>query len=51
MRGRTDLCIKAINKIIGLVILFQTSGLVAHPAAIKDNFLTVTGVGGYFSSF
>lgn len=39
----THLYIKAINKIIGLVILFQTSRLLAHPAAVKDHFLTVTG--------
>lgn len=44
--GRTHPCIKAINKIIGLVILFQTSRLLAHPAAVKDNFLAVTGVRG-----
>lgn len=44
LRGRTHLCIKAINKIIGLVILFQTSRLLAHPAAVKDSFLAVTGV-------
>lgn len=42
----TPLCIKAINKIIVLVILFQTSRLLAHPAAVKDNFLAVTGFRG-----
>ncbi len=46
LRGRTHLCIKAINKIIGLVISFQTSRLLALPAAVKDNFLAVTGVRG-----
>lgn len=46
LRGRTHLCIKAINKIIGVGILFQTSRLLANPAAVKDNFLAVTGVRG-----
>lgn len=43
LTGGTHLCIKAINKIIVLVILFQSSGLLAHPAAAKVNFLFVTG--------
>lgn len=46
LRERAPFCIKAINKIIVLVILFQTSRLLAHPAAVKDNFLAVTGVTG-----
>lgn len=43
-RGGTHPGIKAINKIIALVILFQSSGLLVHPVAAMVNFLTVTGV-------
>lgn len=38
------LCIKAINKIIGLDLLLQTSGQLAHCAYVKDNCVAVTGV-------
>lgn len=41
---RKNLCIKAINKVIGVAILFRTSRLLAHSAPAKENFLTVTGV-------
>lgn len=34
LRGRTHRCIKAINKIIGLVISFHTSGQLGHPAVV-----------------
>lgn len=42
----THLCIKAINKMIVLVILFQSSGLLAHPAAATVHFVVVTGGDG-----
>lgn len=43
-RGETHPGIKAINKIIALVILFQSCGLLVHPAAAMVNFLMVTVV-------
>lgn len=46
LTGGTHPCIKAINKIIVLVTLFQSSGLLAHPAAAKVSFLVVTGGDG-----
>lgn len=46
LRKRSPLWIKAINKIVVLVLLFQSSRLPAHPAAVKDNSLVVAGVGG-----
>lgn len=49
--GPTHLSIKAINKIIVLVILFQGSGLLAHPAAAaKVNFAVVAGGDGHAPS-
>lgn len=46
LTGGSHLCIKAINKIIMLVILFQSSGLLTHPSSAKVNFLVVTGGDG-----
>lgn len=46
LKGTTYLCIKAINNIIGLVILFQTSKLLAHSVAVKDNVPSVISVRG-----